>query len=171
MPIPKCIENDPRIPLNYRGINLLSCVFKVYSAVINKRVTHYLDTNKLLVDEQNGFRKQRSCTDHVYSLNAIIKNKLNAKKSVFASFIDLKKAFDCVNRDMLYFKLLQIGINGKVFKTIRNMYSNTLSAVILGSYITDWFDTDNGVRQGDTLSPTLFAIYINDLVTELNNLN
>ena len=50
------------------------------------------------------------------------------------------------------------------------MYSNTLSAVILGSNITDWIDTNNRFRQGDTLSPTLFAIYINDLVTELNTL-
>ena len=55
----------------------------------------------------------------MYSLNAIIKNKLNAKRSVFAAFIDLTKAFDCVNRDMLYFKLLQIGINGKVFKNYK----------------------------------------------------
>ncbi len=74
-PIPKSKSNDPRIPLNYRGINLLSCIYKTYSTVMNKRLLSYLENNNLLCDEQNGFRSDRSCLEHIYTLYTIIKNR------------------------------------------------------------------------------------------------
>ena len=168
VPIPKSFNNDPRVPLNYRGISLLNCMYKIYSSVLNARIRKYLEQNQLLADEQNGFRANRSCIDHVYSLHSIIKNKINNNKSVFATFIDFQKAFDCVDRFMLQEKLQLKGISGKIFNTIRAMYTNTTSRILLGQYMTDWFHTLNGVRQGDTLAPTLFAIFINDLIEELN---
>ena len=64
-PIPKDATKDKRIPLNYRGISLLSVVSKLYSAVLNNRLLIYLEDEHLLADEQNGFRRNRSCEDHV----------------------------------------------------------------------------------------------------------
>ncbi len=55
-PIPKSKTNDPRIPLNYRGVNLLSCIYKTYSCIINNRLSSYLERYHLIEDEQNGFR-------------------------------------------------------------------------------------------------------------------
>ena len=143
-------------------------MYKIYSSVLNARIRKYLEQNQLLADEQNGFRANKSCIDHVYSLHSIIKNKINNNKSVFATFIDFQKAFDCVDRFMLQEKLQLKGISGKIFNSIRAMYTNTISRILLGQYMTDWFHTLNGVRQGDTLAPTLFAIFINDLIEELN---
>ena len=60
-PLLKDPNSDRRVPLNYRGISLLSCVSKLYSAVINKRLRKYMENNRLLADEQNGFRSGRSC--------------------------------------------------------------------------------------------------------------
>ena len=65
-PIPKDSTKDKRIPLNYRGISLLSVVSKLYSAVINNRFLNYLEDENLLAEEQNGFRRKRSCEDHVH---------------------------------------------------------------------------------------------------------
>lgn len=59
-PIPKSAKNDPRIPLNYRGISLLSTVYKRYSNILNARLTEYLESIEYLVDEQNGLRKKTS---------------------------------------------------------------------------------------------------------------
>ena len=59
-PIPKISEKNPFLPLNYRDISLISCISKIYSSILNKRLTQYLEENKILVDEQNGFRKFRS---------------------------------------------------------------------------------------------------------------
>ena len=152
-------NNDLRVPLNYRGISLLNCICKIYSSVLNDRIRKYLEQNQLLADEQNGFRKNRSCMDHIYSLHSIIKNKINNNKPIFATFIDFQKVFDCVDRVMPQEKLLLKGISGKILNSIKAMYTNTTSRILLGQHMTDWFLTINGVREGDTLAPTLFAIF------------
>ena len=82
----------------------------------------------------------------------------------------MKKAFDWVDRDLLFFKLLNYNITGKIYWAIKSMYTNTQSCIQLQQTFTDWFSVLNGVKQGDNLSPSLFALYINDLVHELNSI-
>ena len=105
-PIPKGAGKDPYVPLNFRGITLLSCVVKVYTSMLNNRILAYCDTLHLLVDEQNGFRKKRACIDHIFTLSSVIKNRLNEKLSTFCAFIDMQKAFHCIDRDLLLYSLL-----------------------------------------------------------------
>uniref|UniRef100_A0ABM0MRX3 RNA-directed DNA polymerase from mobile element jockey-like n=1 Tax=Saccoglossus kowalevskii TaxID=10224 RepID=A0ABM0MRX3_SACKO len=95
-------------------------------------------------------------------------NRISQDLSTIAAFVDLRKAFDSVDRDALLYKLLINGINGKMYKSIRAMYSDTNSSVKLNDFKTDWFNTEQGVRQCDNLSPTLFSIFINDLAVEIN---
>ena len=80
-PIPKDSTKDKRIPLYYGGISLLSVVSKLYSAVINNRFFNYLEDENLLAEEQNGFRRKRSCEDHVPSACTLIRNRLSQKKT------------------------------------------------------------------------------------------
>ena len=170
-PIPKSADKDPFVPINYRGISLLSCISKIFSSIINNRIVNYLEFLELYADEQNGFRKNRACIDHIYTLTSVIRNRQANKKSTYCCFIDMKKAFDWVNRDLLLYKLLSYNIDGKIYKCIKAMYSNPISSIKLNDYLTDWFHTDSGVRQGDSLSPTLFGIFVNDLVQDINQLN
>ena len=65
-PIPKSAAKDPCVPLNYRGISLLSCIYKMYSSILNLRLTTHCERNNYIVDEQNGFRAERSCQDHKF---------------------------------------------------------------------------------------------------------
>ena len=65
VPIPKK-DNDARDPLQNRCITIICCVAKIYSSILNKRVQKYLETNNILVEEQNGFRVGRSCIDHIF---------------------------------------------------------------------------------------------------------
>ena len=97
-PISKGAGKDPNIPINYRGISLISCVDKLYSAVLNDRLVEYLELLNLIADEQNGFRKDRYCEDHVFVLDSVVKNRLNNGQSTYVSFVDMAKAFDWVNR-------------------------------------------------------------------------
>ncbi len=168
-PIPKSRSKDPRIPLNDRGINLLSSVYKAYGCIINKRIVSFLENNNLLDDVQNGFRHDRNCIDHIYVLYSIIKNRKNRSLDTFVAYIDFYKCFDVIDRNLLFFKLTQYGIDGKMYDTIKCMYSNTYSRVNINNRFTDWFETNNGCRQGDVISPTAFAILINDLLKELNS--
>ena len=166
-PIPKSSTIDPRIPLEYRGISLISTVYKLYSSLLNSRLTSVLEQQDLIADEQNGFRRKRSCEDHCFVLSSIVRNRKALNKSTFVGLVDFKKAFDCVDRRLLFYKLLKAGVNGNIYKSIKNIYSFCESAVNINGHISEFFNCDYGVRQGDCLSSTLFLVYINDLVTEL----
>ena len=169
-PIPKSSLKDPFIPLSYRGVSLLSHVGKLYSQLLNKRIIRYCDQVDMLCEEQNGFRQSRSCMDHIFTLTSIIRNRLHTNNSTVVAFIDMQKAFDWADRDLLWYKLLIHNIKGKIYWAIRALYKSTVSCIRLNNLYTNWFKVDTGVRQGDNLSPTLFAIFINDLAIEIQNL-
>ena len=114
-PFPKDTGMDKRLPLNYRGICLTITISKIYSSILNTRLLEYLETHEKLIDEQNGFRKLRSCIDHLYVLTSIIRNRKTQGLSTYVCYIDFAKAFDKVDRDCLFVKLVQAGVT-------RNMY-------------------------------------------------
>ena len=106
--------------------------------------------------------------DHIFSLSSIIKNRLAEQKPTYCAFIDLEKAFDWVHRDLLLLKLLRHNIDGKMYKSVKNLLGKTQSCIELNTCLrSEWFSINSGVRQGDCLSPTLFSLYINDLVEYL----
>jgi len=82
---------DARYPLAYRGISLISIPCKLYADILNDRLTKWLESNNVLADEQNGFRKNRSCIDHLSLITNIIKNRKLHRNDIFVCFIDAKK--------------------------------------------------------------------------------
>ncbi|KAK3096021.1 hypothetical protein FSP39_022028 [Pinctada imbricata] len=169
-PVPKP-NMDSYNPLSYRPISLISIPCKIYADILNVRLSTWLEENELLVEEQNGFRKKWSCLDHIYSLTSVIKNRKLKRQQTFVCFIDAKKAFDSVHRDLLWYKLARIGVQDPFLEAVKSMYETTRSAVKLGHNMTDFFNVKNGVKQGCRLSPTIFSIYINDLAEEIRALN
>ena len=149
---------------SYRGITLLSCLGKLFTSVINSRLNRFADETKLINENQTGFRKNYSTLDHVFLLkNLIDLNVKNDKQKLYCAFIDYKKAFDTVWRSALWHKLVKSGITGKLYNVITNMYSNIKSCVSHNGQLSDYFASVNGVRQGENLSPFLFALFINDI--------
>ena len=112
-------KGDPLSADNYRPITLLSCIGKLFTAVLYERLTTYLDEFGLLDENQAGFRRNYSTSDHIFSLNAIIELLRAQRKKVFCAFIDFSKAFDSVWRAGLWKKLLQTNIKGKLFTVIQ----------------------------------------------------
>ncbi len=166
-PIPKNRTNDPRVPLNYRGISLLSCIYKVYSSILNDRLVSHLNKNKILHDEQNGFRGGRSCVDHIFTLTSMIKNKIQTKQEIYACYVDFRKAFDLLDRDLMLFRFLEYGVDGKFYHVIKGIYHRAQCAVRINGFMTDWFSSSQGTKQGDNLSPNCFSLYLNPLLSEL----
>ena len=170
-PIPKGNKGST-IPSEYRGISLQSFVAKAYCRILNNRIRDYLENNSILSDEQNGFRPNRCCQDHIFTLASIIENRIMKKRDTFACFIDFKKAFDCVNRELLWDKLkTRYNLRGEFLEAIKALYSDVRCAVDVNSDLTEWFGVNCGVKQGCILSPTLFAMYIDDLVEQLRAVN
>lgn len=169
-PIPKADSKNPNDPLSYRGITLLSVPYKVYADVLNQRLSRWLETNDVLVEEQNGFRKKRSCLEHIYSLFNVVNTRKLKRSSTYVCFIDIKKAFDAINRECLWFKLMQLGLHGNILNAITSLYDDVQCALKVNDLISPWFPVKNGLKQGCKISPTLFSIYINDLAKEINEL-
>ena len=80
----------------------------------------------------------------------------------------IKKAFDLVNRTLLWQSLLKYELNGKLFRIIFNMYDTAKSCIKLGNKLSDFFSCNIGVRQGENLSPLLFALFLNNFNTTIS---
>ena len=155
-------KGNPTDPNNYRGITLLSCFGKLFTAVLNERLTSYFEENHLIGEEQAGFRHGHSTLDHIFVLHSLIDLYLSKRERVYCAFIDYKKAFDLVDRSSLWGKLLKNNVDGNFFRVINHMYKQAKSCVISDSKKSDVFDCNIGVRQGENLSPILFALFLND---------
>ena len=83
--------------------------------------------NVCVIDEQNSFRKKRSCSEHIFTVTSLIRNILFAGLDTHAAFIDMEKAFDWVNRKLLFYRLLEFNIDGKLYNAIKTLYTNNIS--------------------------------------------
>ena len=123
---------------------------------------NYLEQNDIICPEQIGFRKGARTSDHIFSLKTHIDKYF--RKYVFVCFVDSKKAFDTVNRHAPLYKLVRYNMRGNFFNILENMYKNVSFSVKLQDGMTDTFQTSIGVKQGCILSPSMFSLYMNDLV-------
>ena len=151
-----CVEN-------YRGITLLSTLGKLFTRVLNNRLNFWSETYGILNDSQMGFRKGYSTTDCIFTLHSIINLTISKGSRLYCLFIDFRKAFDFVNRDCLWYKLIKMGMRGKMLNIIKSMYNEAKSKVKHMGILSDEFLCELGVRQGESLSPFLFSIFLNDL--------
>ena len=102
-------------PNNYRGITILSCLGKLFSILLNSRLTHLVEVNQTIGPEQAGFRSGFSTTDHMFALKSLIDIYLSKRKRLYCCYIDYSKAFDTISRSELWFKLIKCNISGKFF--------------------------------------------------------
>ena len=156
-------KGDKHDPGNYRGITLLSCSAKFFTAVLNNRLRCFSDHCNILLSNQAGFRPNHATTDHIFVLKTFSDLIRYRKRKLFCAFVDYEKAFDKVRHTGLWVKLLRNGIGGKLIQVLMNMYKGITSCIKANSYISSPFNIFQGVRQGENLSPFLFALYVNDL--------
>jgi hypothetical protein len=166
-PIPKSSTADKRDPLQYRGISLACTMYKLYASILNHRLSSWSELNDKIEDEQNGFRKKRSTLYHISALTNIIDVRKKLHKSTFCSFIDFRRAYDGIERNLLWQRLNSIGVPTKMLDAIKSLYASVSSCVRINSHYTDWFAVTTGLRQGCSLSPLLFNLFLNDLSVQI----
>lgn len=167
--VPLFKKNDPNDVNNYRGITLVSCFSKIFTGVLNNRLSNWAENNDVVSDSQFGFRKGCSTTDAIFVLNAIIQKILKEKGRLFCAFVDLKKAFDSVYLNGLWFKLYKLGINAKMLRIIKDMYNGVKICVKGCNSYSDFFECAIGLKQGEVISPILFSFFVEDLELFLQN--
>ena len=133
------------------------------------RLTNFLRKNKILFSYQFGFRNNYSTNHALISLTEMIRNALDYGKFLCGVFIDLQKAFDTVNHDILIFKLNHYGIRGVAFDWFKSSLSVRTQYTTINNERSEIQTSKYGVPQGSILGPLLLLIYINDLSRSIKN--
>ena len=148
---------------NYRPISLLSNLNKIFEKLMYKRIYAFLEKYNILYDLQFGFRAKHSTTHALISITEKIRSALDAGKVTCGIFIDLQKAFDTVNHEILLKKLYHYGFRGKINDWFRSYLSERKQKVTINGFVSENKVINHGVPQGSVLGPILFLLYINDL--------
>ena len=160
--IPIFKSGDNTVLNNYRPISILPAISKVLEKLVCNRLVGFLEENDILYKHQYGFRSKHSTTHPVLQLIKDIAdaNDKNTKDATLAVFIDLSKAFDTINHDIMLHKLQFYGIRGICNSWFANYLSNRKQFTEIGNSKFSHKYLTTGVPQGSILGPILFLIYI-----------
>ena len=165
-------EGPKENPDNYRGICVMNSLLKVLCTMMHNRLNEYCEQNNLINKGQIGFKKGSRTSDHVLTLKSIVnKYVYDNNQKLYTCFVDFKKAFDSIWHNGLFHKLQLNNINGKFLDLLKNIYKQNKCAIKINNKLTNFFNYEKGVRQGDPMSTISFNIYINDLFKELDKDN
>ena len=139
-------SGDVNIPDNHRGISLLNISGKLYSYILNQRLTSWVEENGLISEVQAGFRKGYSTIDHIFTLLSLVQKQLLNHGKLYCAFIDFKKAFDSINRSRLWYVLKKRGLSGRMFRAIKSMYAVVKARVRVGADLTEDFVCPFGLK-------------------------
>lgn len=147
----------------YRPVNMISVESKILEKVVYNQLEIYLDKNNLVYEYQSGFRKNHNCES---LLNLIITNwkmAVDDKKVVVAVFLDLRRAFETVNKEILIKKLEMYGIDEIELQWFKSYLYQRTQRTRVNDAVSDEIDVLLGVPQGSVLGVLLFLIYVNDM--------
>ena len=154
---------------NYRGITMGFVIAKLFAIILEQRITSWAEEHAVKAKGQAGFRKDFRTTDNIFILRPLIdKQKQTRQKGkpgkLYCCFVDFKKAFDIVPRAVLWQVLEELGVCGRIFKSL---YAHNSAAVRSSQGISAIFTGLMGVKQGCLPSPTLFGLYVDGLEKHL----
>ena len=159
----------PSDPSSYRPISLTSCASKLIERMVNGRIRTYLEPK--LSPHQNGFRPGRSTAEGIVQIIHSVQRGFQKQSYTIAVFLDLKNAFDKVNKTAVKIKIHNIGLRGRMVNFIDNFLTDRTFQVRCGNTYSATFKQDHGLPQGSVISPTLFLIMINDIFENISDPN
>ena len=148
---------------SYRPISMTSCLARLFERIILRRLKNFLDTNKILIKQQSGFRSWRQTKDNLVVLTQKILEAFNKKEKAVGIFFDIASAFDKVWHEGLIFKMVKLKIPYYLVRLIQEFLTDRSFIVKIGQEMSKECKIECGVPQGAVLSPTLFSIFVNDV--------
>jgi ribonuclease HI len=155
-------------PSNYRPISLLSIQYKMFTKILADRLSSFMERNRFLSNDQLGYRHNRDTIEGVLRLTTRIKRAKVDNKKIHVTYIDLYKAYNSVEHWAIEQTLDFYGIEPGFRKLVSNINKGGSADIITDYGTTESFPIEAGVRQGDSISPILFIIFMNPLLESLN---
>ena len=163
--IPLYKKGDKTVCENYRGISLLNSAYKIFSKILLNRLEPYVEEN--LGEYQCGFRKGRSTIEQLSVIGQIIEKKYEYRQNFWQLFIDFKKAYDSIHRESLYNIMDEVGIPKKLIGLTKMCMENTQYQIRVDNTLSEAFEVNSGLKQGDALSPLLFNLALEKTIREM----
>ena len=154
---------------NFRPVSLLPLPSKIIEKVVHNRITDFIETHGLLDVNQGGFRKKQSTINTIAKLTNYIFDGINNRVITLACFIDMAKAFDTVNHELLPKKLAKLGMGNILLKWIKNYLTNRKQCISAKNITSPYLNICCGIPQESILGPLFFIIYVNYIKTSLRN--
>ena len=149
---------------NYRPISLLPTTSKIFERVIHTQLYKYLSDDKLLCEQQYGFRSQHSTELAAIKLVNYLTHNIDTNNIPISIYLDLSKAFDTLSFDILLAKFEYYGITGTLLKLLTSYLKDRYQYVIYNGETSNMLEIRTGIPQGSILGPLFFSICINDIV-------
>ena len=163
----KCMESDKNDLNNYRPITLTNTDYKIFSKVLGNRIIKAIDL--LINHNQTGFIKGRSISDHIRTVDDILLLTRKYEVEGIMTNLDYKKAFDSVEKETIIKSLELFNFGPYFINMVKTLISNSESSVQNGGWISTWFKTERGIRQGCCVSPLLFVLVVELLAIKIRN--
>ena len=171
--VPACLKRQQITPVfkkgsrmeakNYRPVALTSHIIKTFERVVRNKVVEHLEGNSVLNDSQHGFRKNRSCLTQLLHHFDNILCELNNGSEVDVIYVDMEKAFDKVDINVLLAKLDKYGVRGRLHRWIRDFLTERFQTVVVDGVESRPELVISGVPQGTVIGPLLFLVYMIDI--------
>ncbi|XP_071648500.1 uncharacterized protein [Temnothorax longispinosus] len=162
--IPLVKKGEEKEVKDYRGITIMPSMYKIYTAVLAERIRNEVEMKNLIPDNQAGFRKGMGTMDQIFTLNYLINRHLGKEKGkMTVLFVDLKAAFDSVDKEVLIKAMKERGVRQGLIDRVEEVLRETKSNVRRGEEKGESFWMAKGLRQGCPLNPILFNLLIADI--------
>jgi sorting nexin-29 len=150
---------------DYRGISLLSTMYKIYANIIKMRLETY--SGSMIGEYQAGFRRERSVTAHLFTVKQLLEKFWEYDIDLYQISVDFKQAYDSIKRETLYTAMQKMEIPNNVIRLVRSL-TETRAQVRKQGQLTEEFEVKQGIKQEDGFAPLLFNIGLEYIIRKLS---